>query len=162
MAGGVDAGAAGSWGQAGEGTRQLGGSKGCTQARCQQQRALPKALAARASMQGEHPPPGAQVSAPALVQPNLPSACALTAVPGCTGPVLPAGTLISIPPCDSSPVMSQALGVHRSPAHTTTGQLLPTPLPEMQSWALRNKSCVDMAPQRDLSQTMGLISRITL
>lgn len=59
-------------------------------------------------MQGEHPRPGARVSAPALVQPSLPPVCALAAGPGRPGAVLPAGTLITIPHCDSSPVLSQA------------------------------------------------------
>ncbi|GAB0207149.1 hypothetical protein GRJ2_003180500 [Grus japonensis] len=35
--------------------------------------------------------------------------------------------------------------------------LCPMPLPGTPSWVLKSKSCGDMAPQRELSQTMGLI-----
>ena len=48
----------------------------------------------------------------------------------------------------------------------TTGWLetyaVPMPLPGTLSWALRNKSWGDTAPQTELSQTMGLISGKTL
>lgn len=108
--------------------RQLRGSKACAQARWQRQRALPKELAARVSMQAEHPAPGTHVSAPALVQPSLPPACKLTAAPGRTGAVLPAGTLISIPHCDSSPLMSQALGAHHRPSCPTAPAFAPSPV----------------------------------
>ncbi|KAK4819224.1 hypothetical protein QYF61_027054 [Mycteria americana] len=39
--------------------------------------------------------------------------------------------------------------------------LCPMPLPRTLSWALKSKSCGNMAPQKELSQTMGLISETT-
>ena len=59
-------GAAGSWGQVGEGARQLGGSKACAQTQRGRHRALPKALpsAAGPSMQGENPLPGSPCFCP--------------------------------------------------------------------------------------------------
>ncbi|KAK4824734.1 hypothetical protein QYF61_018206 [Mycteria americana] len=40
--------------------------------------------------------------------------------------------------------------------------LCPMPLPGTLSWALKSKSCGEMAPQKELSQTMGLISEKNL
>ncbi|KAK4811328.1 hypothetical protein QYF61_024464, partial [Mycteria americana] len=40
--------------------------------------------------------------------------------------------------------------------------LCPMPLPGTLSWALKSKSYGDMAPQRELSQTTGLIFQIHL
>lgn len=70
--------------------------------------------------QGQTPLPGARVSAPALVQPNLPTACALTAASGRTGPALPSGAPDKRPHCDLSFLLSQA-------AERITG----TPLPHL-------------------------------
>ncbi|KAK4818811.1 hypothetical protein QYF61_019740 [Mycteria americana] len=39
--------------------------------------------------------------------------------------------------------------------------LCPMPLPGTLSWSLKSKSCGDTAPQKELSQTMGLISETT-
>jgi len=69
----VGPGAAGSWGQVGEGLRQLGGSKAGAQPRCCQRCALPKALppAAGPWVQAENPAAESRVPAPALTQPSL-------------------------------------------------------------------------------------------
>ena len=60
------------WGQVGEGARELGGCKACTQARRWQHRALPTALPRAPGPRHRVRPPslGARVSAPALVQPS--------------------------------------------------------------------------------------------
>jgi len=39
--------------------------------------------------------------------------------------------------------------------------LCPTPPPKISSWAIKYKSCGDVAPRKELSQTMGLISKTT-
>ena len=123
-------GAAGSWGQVGEGARRLGGSKACAQPQRRRHRALPKALpsAAGPSMQGENALPGSPCFCPGPRPAQPPQVCTLTARPGCTGAALPAGAPDSRPHCDSSPVMSQA------PEHirgTPAGQPRPSAPPRL-------------------------------
>ena len=118
--GGAGPGAAGSWGQVGEGARQLGGSKACAQPRWRRHRALPKVLprAAGPSMQAENPPPRGPAFLPrpssSPASPRLPAHSPLAqAVLAQRCRLVP---FIPPPHCDLSPLMSQSASQARPPA----------------------------------------------